>query len=181
MVASLASFDTATANFLGISIDAISSEKGVSAYEPRSLLRMGGSYNWEPFCEHLFEISTQILDVGEHRAELSTRSPFGYLERALLCMPSSTRSNKEKHLLFSEDPVHLERTIRKDQRSTSIDAAAFTSTDSRTHPSTDTQPSSSTDLHRSTSIDSTPRTSINPQSRNMVVVVILIQDENGDL
>ncbi|KAF3534101.1 hypothetical protein DY000_02041649 [Brassica cretica] len=53
-------------------------------------------------------------------------------------MPSSTRSNKDKHLLFSEDPAQLERTIRKDQRSTSLDAAAFTSTDSHTQPSTDT-------------------------------------------
>ncbi|KAF2612826.1 hypothetical protein F2Q70_00011705 [Brassica cretica] len=52
-------------------------------------------------------------------------------------MPSSTISNKDKHLLFSEDPAHLERTIRKDQRSTSFDAAAFTSTDSRTQPSFD--------------------------------------------
>ncbi|KAF2566992.1 hypothetical protein F2Q68_00025342 [Brassica cretica] len=75
-------------------------------------------------------------------------------------MPNSTRSNKDKHMLFSEDPSHLEHTIRKDQRSTSTDAAAFTSTDSRTQPSTDTRPSSSTDLHRSTSIDFTPRTSI---------------------
>ncbi|KAL0771673.1 hypothetical protein Bca101_036824 [Brassica carinata] len=66
-------------------------------------------------------------------------------------MPSSTRTNKKKHLLFSEDPAHLERTIRKDQRSTSLDAAAFTLTDSRTHPSTDTRPSSSTDIHHSTS------------------------------
>ncbi|KAF2560356.1 hypothetical protein F2Q70_00016814 [Brassica cretica] len=77
-------------------------------------------------------------------------------------MPSSTKSNKEKHLLFSENPAHLECTIRKDQRSTSLDAAAFTSTDSRTHPSTDTRPSSSTDLPHSTSIDSTPCTSIDP-------------------
>ena len=96
-------------------------------------------------------------------------------------MPSSTRSNKDKHLLFSEDPAHLERTIRKDQRSTSLDAAAFTSTDSRTQPSTDTRSSSSTDLHRSTSIDNTPRTSIDHQSRNMVAIVILRQDENGNL
>ncbi|KAF2538031.1 hypothetical protein F2Q68_00021139 [Brassica cretica] len=72
-------------------------------------------------------------------------------------MPSSTRSNKNKQLLFSEDPAHLERSIRKDQRSTSMDAAAFTSTDSRTHPSTDTRPSSLTDLHRSPSIDTTSR------------------------
>ncbi|KAF3513761.1 hypothetical protein F2Q69_00007146 [Brassica cretica] len=97
------------------------------------------------------------------------------------CMSISTRSNKEKHLLFSKDPAHLERTIRKDQRLTLLDATAFTSTDSRTHPSTDTRPSSSTNPHRSTSIDSTPRTSIDPQSRSMVAIVILRQDENGDL
>ncbi|KAF2611200.1 hypothetical protein F2Q70_00011706 [Brassica cretica] len=98
-----------------------------------------------------------------------------------MCMPSSTRSNKDKHLLFSEDPTHLERTIRKDQCSTSLDAAAFTSTDSRNQPSTDIRPSSSTDLHRSTSIDTTPRTSIDHQLRNMVAIVILRQDENGNL
>ncbi|KAL0791224.1 hypothetical protein Bca101_007470 [Brassica carinata] len=97
------------------------------------------------------------------------------------CMPSNTRSNKDKHLLFSEDPAHLERTIRKDQHSTLLDAAAFTSTDSHTQPSTDTRTSSSTDLHRSTSIDTTPRTSIEHQSRNMVAIVILRQDENGNL
>ncbi|KAF3502653.1 hypothetical protein F2Q69_00043213 [Brassica cretica] len=96
-------------------------------------------------------------------------------------MPSSTRSNKDKHLLFSEDPAHLERSIRKDQRSTSIDAEAFTSTDSCTQPSTDTRVSSSTDLPRSTSIDTTPHTSIDPHSRSMVAIVILRQDENGNL
>ncbi|KAF2594037.1 hypothetical protein F2Q70_00042364 [Brassica cretica] len=96
-------------------------------------------------------------------------------------MPNSYRSNKDKHLLFSEDPAHLEHTIRKDQRSTSIDAAAFTSTDSGTQPSTDTRPSSPTDLHRLTSIDTTPRTSIDPRSRNMVAIVILRQEENGNL
>ncbi|KAF3531572.1 hypothetical protein DY000_02040346 [Brassica cretica] len=80
-----------------------------------------------------------------------------------------------------EDPAHLERTIRKDQRSTSFDAAPFTSTDSHTQPSTDTRPSSSTDLHRSTSIDTTPRTSIDHQSQNMVAIVILRQDQNGNL
>ncbi|KAF3560052.1 hypothetical protein F2Q69_00015819 [Brassica cretica] len=96
-------------------------------------------------------------------------------------MPSSTRSNEDKHLLFSEDPAHLERTIHKDQRSTLLDAAAFTSTDSYTQPSTDTRPSSSTDLHRSTLIDTTLRTSIDHQSRNMVTIVILRQDENENL
>ncbi|KAF2605952.1 hypothetical protein F2Q68_00044146 [Brassica cretica] len=97
------------------------------------------------------------------------------------CMPSSTRSNLDKHLLFSENPTHLERTIRKYQRSTSLDAAAFTSTDSHTQPSTDTRPSSSTDLHRSTSIDTTLRTSIDHQSRNIVAIVILRHDENGNM
>ncbi|KAF3497776.1 hypothetical protein DY000_02052817 [Brassica cretica] len=96
-------------------------------------------------------------------------------------MPSSTRSNKKTHLLFSEDLAYLERSIRKDQRSTLLDAAAFTSTDSRTHPSTDTRPSSSSDPHRLTSIDPTPCTSIDPQSRIMVAIVILRQDENGNL
>ncbi|KAF2577783.1 hypothetical protein F2Q68_00004189 [Brassica cretica] len=96
-------------------------------------------------------------------------------------MPSSTRSNKDKHLLFSEDPTHLERTIRKDQHSTSLDAVAFTSINSHTQPSTDTRPSSSTDLHRSTSVDTTPSTSIDHQSRNMVAIVILRQNENGNL
>ena len=37
-------------------------------------------------------------------------------------MPSGTRSNKEKDLLFSDDPAHLKRTIRRGQRSTSLDA-----------------------------------------------------------
>ncbi|KAF3514888.1 hypothetical protein F2Q69_00007178 [Brassica cretica] len=111
-------------------------------------------------------------------------SQWGHPQGCVYCgeyMPSSTRSKKEKHLLFSEDPAHLERSIRKDQRSTSLDAAVFTSTDSRTHPSTDTRPSSSTDLHHSTLIDTTPLTSIDPQSRSMVAIVILRQDENGNL
>ncbi|KAF3561666.1 hypothetical protein DY000_02016310 [Brassica cretica] len=82
-------------------------------------------------------------------------------------MPSSTRSNKDKHLLFSQDPAHLERSIRKDQRSTSIDSEAFTSTDSCTQPSTDNRVSSSIDLPRSTSIDTTPHTSIDPHSRRI--------------
>ena len=84
-------------------------------------------------------------------------------------------------MLFSEDRAHLERTIHKDQRSTSLDAEAFTSTDTCTQTSTDTRPSPSTDIPRSTSTDTTPRSSIDPQSQNMVAVVILKQDENGNL
>ncbi|KAF3585121.1 hypothetical protein F2Q69_00030666 [Brassica cretica] len=66
-------------------------------------------------------------------------------------------------MLFSEDPAHLERMIRKDQRSTSLDAAAFPSNDSQTQPSTDTRPSSSTDLHHSTLIDTTLRQKLDAQ------------------
>ncbi|KAG5410747.1 hypothetical protein IGI04_007066 [Brassica rapa subsp. trilocularis] len=45
------------------------------------------------------------------------------------CMPSGNRSNKEKDLLFSDDPAHLERTIRRGQRSTSLDATTSSSID----------------------------------------------------
>ncbi|KAF2600765.1 hypothetical protein F2Q68_00009781 [Brassica cretica] len=112
--------------------------------------------------------------------QLNELSEYAY-SKISWCMPSSTRSNKKKHMIFSEDPAHLERTIRKGQRSTSLDAAALTSTDSRTNPSTDTQPSSATDIPRPTSIDLTPFTLIDPRSRNMVATVILRHDENGDL
>ncbi|KAG5384943.1 hypothetical protein IGI04_036413 [Brassica rapa subsp. trilocularis] len=80
------------------------------------------------------------------------------------CMPSGTRSNNEKDLLFSDDPVHLERTIRRGQRSTSVDATTSSSIDMHNQPSTDTRPSSSIDPDRSTTIDTTPRTSIDTVS-----------------
>ncbi|KAF3607536.1 hypothetical protein DY000_02048014 [Brassica cretica] len=57
------------------------------------------------------------------------------------CMPSGTRSNKEKDLLFSDDPAHLERTIRRGQRSTSLDATTSSLIDTHNQPSTDTRPS----------------------------------------
>ncbi|KAL0702228.1 hypothetical protein Bca4012_058350 [Brassica carinata] len=44
-------------------------------------------------------------------------------------MPSSTRSNKESQLLFLEDPPSLERSIRKEILSASIDAINSLSTD----------------------------------------------------
>ncbi|KAF3503757.1 hypothetical protein F2Q69_00043533 [Brassica cretica] len=86
-------------------------------------------------------------------------------------MPSSTRSNKDKHLLFSEDPAHLERTIRKDQRSTSLDAAAFTSTDSHTQPSTDTRPSSSTDLHHVADAEQSRKITTPPNNSSVMAAV----------
>ncbi|KAG5414877.1 hypothetical protein IGI04_002444 [Brassica rapa subsp. trilocularis] len=78
-------------------------------------------------------------------------------------MPSGTRSNKEKDLLFSDDPAHLERTIRRGQRSTSLDATTSSSIDTHNQPSTDTRPSSSIDPNRSTTIDTTPRQKIDVQ------------------
>ncbi|KAG5375319.1 hypothetical protein IGI04_039915 [Brassica rapa subsp. trilocularis] len=97
------------------------------------------------------------------------------------CMPSGTRSNKEKDLLFSNDPAHLERTIRRGQRSTSLDATISSSIDTHNQPSTDTRLSSSIDPNRSTTIDTTPRTSIDTVSSKMVNIIILTQDENGNL
>ena len=111
-------------------------------------------------------------------------------------MPSSTRSNKETQLLFSPDPASLERSIRKEARSSSIDNNARSSLDSRqppsTHalvPSTDTRspPSTkythlpSTDIFHPTSIDTSVRTSIDIEPRDMVVTLILVRDERGDL
>ncbi|KAL0742314.1 hypothetical protein Bca4012_083827 [Brassica carinata] len=110
-------------------------------------------------------------------------------------MPSSTRSNKESQLLFSEDPASLERSIRKEIRSASIDAinclstdtdaplpteTPSSSTDTRTFTSTDTT-SPSTDIFHPTSIDTPNRISIDTTPRVMVAPIILTRDENGDL
>ncbi|KAF3589547.1 hypothetical protein F2Q69_00029135 [Brassica cretica] len=97
------------------------------------------------------------------------------------CMPSGTRSNKKKDLLFSDDPAHLERTIRRGQRSTSLDATTSSSIDTHNQPSTDTRPSSLIHPNRSITIDTTPRTSIDTVSSKMVNIIILTQDENGNL
>ncbi|KAL0796194.1 hypothetical protein Bca101_067571 [Brassica carinata] len=97
-------------------------------------------------------------------------------------MPSSTRSNKETQLLFSKDPASLERSIRKEKRSTSIDFNTSSSTDTRTptstetsSPSTDTRSSPSTDttlqsidIAHPTSIDTSVFTSIDIHPRNMI-------------
>ncbi|KAG5384029.1 hypothetical protein IGI04_035499 [Brassica rapa subsp. trilocularis] len=44
-------------------------------------------------------------------------------------MPSSTRSNKETQQLFSPDPASLERSIRKEAHSSSIDNNTYSSLD----------------------------------------------------
>ncbi|KAF3591774.1 hypothetical protein DY000_02020964 [Brassica cretica] len=93
-------------------------------------------------------------------------------------MPSSTRSNKETQLLFSPDPASLERSIRKEARSSSTDNNACLSLDSRQPPSTQalvpstntrSPPSTedthlpSTDIFHPTSIDTSVRTSIDTE------------------
>ncbi|KAF2619878.1 hypothetical protein F2Q68_00039091 [Brassica cretica] len=111
-------------------------------------------------------------------------------------MPSSTRSNKETQLLFSPDPASLERSIRKEARSSSIDnntcssldfvqppstQTLVPSTDTRSPPSTEDTHLPSTDIFHPTSIDSPPQTSIDIESRDMVATLILVRDDNGDL
>ncbi|KAF3535393.1 hypothetical protein F2Q69_00023149 [Brassica cretica] len=111
-------------------------------------------------------------------------------------MPSSTRSNKETQLLFLPDPVTLERSIRKEARSSSTDnntcvsldsaqppstQTPVLSTDTRSPLSTDNTHVSSTDIFHPTSIDTPSQTSINTELREMVAPLILVRDNNGDL
>ncbi|KAF2562384.1 hypothetical protein F2Q70_00017054 [Brassica cretica] len=88
-------------------------------------------------------------------------------------MPSNTRSNKETQLLFSPDPASLERSIRKEARSSSIDNTICSSTDFCQPPSTQTlvpstdtrSPLSTEDTHLpSTDIFRRPTSSIQPRS-----------------
>ncbi|KAF2574809.1 hypothetical protein F2Q70_00004045 [Brassica cretica] len=111
-------------------------------------------------------------------------------------MPSSTRSNKETQLLFSPDPACLERSIRKEAHSSSIDnntcssldfvqppstQALDPSIDTRSPPSTKDTHLPLTDIVHLTSIDTPVRTSSDTEPRNMVTTLILVQDERGDL
>ncbi|KAF3555420.1 hypothetical protein F2Q69_00013576 [Brassica cretica] len=95
------------------------------------------------------------------------------------CIPSSTRSNKENSLIFS-DPALLEHTIRKEKRSTSIDTNICSSTDTSQKKSTDT-PNLSSDCCELPPTDTSNRISIDIHSRDMVATLILERDENGDL
>ncbi|KAF2589015.1 hypothetical protein F2Q70_00038622 [Brassica cretica] len=94
-------------------------------------------------------------------------------------MSSSTRSNKEQTLLFS-DPARLEHSIRKENRTASIENNTCSSTDTRPPPSTKTTLPSTNTSHP-TSINTSHRTSIDTVLRDMVATIVLIQDANGDL
>ncbi|KAG5384376.1 hypothetical protein IGI04_035846 [Brassica rapa subsp. trilocularis] len=123
---------------------------------------------------------TSLARTRRSMSSTDNRSTLAKVYRST-CMPSGTRSNKEKDLLFSDDPAHLERTIRRGQRSKSLDATTSSSIDTHNQPSTITRPSSSIDPNRSIMIDTTPHTSINTMSLKMVNIIILTQDENGNL
>ncbi|KAF3580889.1 hypothetical protein DY000_02030942 [Brassica cretica] len=111
-------------------------------------------------------------------------------------MPSSARSNKETQLLFSQDLASLERSIRKEVRSSSTDNTTCVSLDSAQPPSTQTLvPSTdtrsplstdnthlpSTNILHPTSIDTPSQTSIDTELRDMVAPLILVRDNNGNL
>ena len=80
-------------------------------------------------------------------------------------MQSSTRSNKEKNLLFS-DPVAIERNIRRERRLASIDNKTSSSIDATNKPSID--------IATPPSIDGNLRA-------EMAATLILTRDEIGDL
>ncbi|KAF3583114.1 hypothetical protein DY000_02029056 [Brassica cretica] len=111
-------------------------------------------------------------------------------------MPSSTRNNKETQLLFSPDPASLERSIRKEACSASIDNNTCSSldfvqppttqtlglsTDTRSPPSTEETHLPSTEIVHPTSIDTPFQTSIDTKPRDIVATLILVRDDNGDL
>ena len=109
-------------------------------------------------------------------------------------MPNSTRSNKETPLLFSSYSASLERSIRKERRSSSIENYTSSSFDTRQPPSTHAPILStdtcslpltkatlpSTDIFHPTLIDTSSRTLIDIELRDMVATFVLVRDENGD-
>ncbi|WZZ50949.1 hypothetical protein YC2023_051056 [Brassica napus] len=111
-------------------------------------------------------------------------------------MPSSTRRKKETQLLFSPDPASLERSIRKEARSSSIHnntcsslnfvqppstQTLVPSTDTRSSPLNEDTHFPSTDIIHPTSIDTPFQTSIDTEPRDMVATLVLVRDNNGDL
>ncbi|KAF3607735.1 hypothetical protein DY000_02047929 [Brassica cretica] len=88
-------------------------------------------------------------------------------------MPISTRSSK-KELLFFSDPAHLERTIRKEKRTSSIDTTSTTSINTTSTTSIDTCDKVTIDSSTQTLFDTNPRA-------YMVATLVLQRDENGGL
>ncbi|KAG5388303.1 hypothetical protein IGI04_007418 [Brassica rapa subsp. trilocularis] len=96
-------------------------------------------------------------------------------------MPISTISSKEE-LLFFSDPTSLERSIRKEKHTSSIDTTSTTSIDTTFTTSIDTTSTTSIDTSDRATIDSSTRTSIDTNPRADIVATLVLQrDENGDL
>ncbi|KAF3484482.1 hypothetical protein F2Q69_00052640 [Brassica cretica] len=88
-------------------------------------------------------------------------------------MPISTRSNKEE-LHFFSDPTRLERSIREEKHTSSIDTTSPTSIDTPSTTSIDTCDRATIDNSTRTSIDTNPRA-------DMVATLVLQRDENEDM
>ncbi|KAF3595700.1 hypothetical protein DY000_02020418 [Brassica cretica] len=133
-----------------------------------------------------------------HSTDFGINKPSPKLKRRY--MPSSTRSKKETELLFSPNPASLERSIRKEARSSSIDNTTCSSidfcqppsiltlvpsTDTRSPPSPEDTHLPSTDIFHPISIDTSIRisidtsvgTSIDNELRGMVATLILVRDD----
>ena len=79
-----------------------------------------------------------------------------------------------EELLFFSDPAHLECSIRKEERASSIDTTSTTSIDTTSTMSIDTCDRVAIDSSTQTSIDTNPRA-------DMVATLVLQRDENGDM
>ncbi|KAF2556670.1 hypothetical protein F2Q68_00014376 [Brassica cretica] len=102
-------------------------------------------------------------------------------------MSISTRSSKEE-LLFFSDPARLERSIRKEKRTSSIDTTSTTSIDTTSTTSIDTISTTLIDTTSTTSIDTCDRAMIDSSTRTWIDTnpradwtLVLQRDENGDL
>ncbi|KAF3532123.1 hypothetical protein DY000_02040927 [Brassica cretica] len=101
------------------------------------------------------------------------KSPYFFRTYLNLYVPISTRSSKEE-LLFYSDPTRLERSIRKEDRISSIDTTSTTSID--------TTSTTLIDICDRATIDSSTRTLIDTNPRaDMVATLVLQRDENGYL
>ncbi|KAF3583959.1 hypothetical protein F2Q69_00027781 [Brassica cretica] len=82
-------------------------------------------------------------------------------------MSISTRSSKEE-LLFFSDPARLERSIRKEKRTSSIDTTSTTSIDTTSTTSIDTISTTLIDTTSTTSIDTCDRAMIDSSTRTWI-------------
>ncbi|KAF3558314.1 hypothetical protein F2Q69_00013064 [Brassica cretica] len=116
-------------------------------------------------CRSLCSAKKQSLDCFWH--PLITAVPFGVGNLMLRWyIPSSTRSNKETQLLFSSDPASLERSTRKEIRSSSIDNNTCLSLDFCHPPSTQTPVPSTDTRFPSSTEDTLPSKSQKPFADN---------------